>query len=877
MAVRQYIGARYVPLIDGNWNSEKVYDPLTIVTYNGSSYTSKKPVPVGIAPTNTEYWVNTGNYNAQVELYRRMVEEYKADTDSEIAQYKADTDADIEEYKADTISEIARYKADTDADILNYQLATDSKISQYKNEIDVSEANYKTELNANITQYKNETNSNIAAYKSDTDGDIADIQSENTAFQNTVNGQITGIRNEQTNFESAIRAEVSGLITQSGSPKMVSSTAQMTNPDVIYILSSNGHVYYHNGTQFVDSGIVYGNLTGYLRFSGGFGTAGSTVSFDSAPDNETVMCFDTVTYTNVPAEFSGIGWLTTYANPTSASSQKYQLVVDLNSNWYFRTCIGNTWRPWCSLNSVVRAAPAGNTVNANNMQNGTRFCTDDITVTNLPSGANTLGALTTHAVGSGYQTYVDWNGNLYVRLKRTQTLGWTTWKKMLTDSNLSNVIKSTGGFGTSGTTVSFNDAPDNEAVMCYDRVTYTETPPNAHALGMLITITNPQSTNQKAQMYIDWNGKLFTRFDKLGTWADWNEGVGGAGTTNVYNTVTNNITSTPVFDGSRDYYLEASGDTTDRTGDIITMLTNGYGKLGAGDFYVHDLDIPDDTTLSGCGNKTRLILDPAVSAGYAIKLGNRSGISDLAILGALSNISVPTTQGNRHGILWQGVVEGGTLISNPVNGYISNVYISRFTGGGIRCYNTGYGTSAGVECVNTVINNCYCGILNDRWSEFNSFTNVKCNGNYWGCIDNGGNNIFTNCRFDSNVNGFLMDDTLGTSMNNSHGSVIGCTFNHNGNNNGYAILCRGIDSGESFVGNNIFFGKVNIEDCKGVIFDGCIFGKMDSNHPITITNSFGTLFANNIYEITPTIVKSNNTGLHSSNNINRETGALITF
>ena len=70
---RQYIGARYVPIIDGEYNSEKVYEPLTVVTYNGSSYTSKKSVPAGTLPTNTEYWALTGNYNAQVEQYRQEV------------------------------------------------------------------------------------------------------------------------------------------------------------------------------------------------------------------------------------------------------------------------------------------------------------------------------------------------------------------------------------------------------------------------------------------------------------------------------------------------------------------------------------------------------------------------------------------------------------------------------------------------------------------------------------------------------------------------------------------------------------------------------------------------------------------------------------
>lgn len=75
MASRQYIGARYVPILLGEWNNKIAYESLSIVTYMGNSFTSKKAVPVGIDISNNEYWVNTGNYNAQVEAYRQEVEQ----------------------------------------------------------------------------------------------------------------------------------------------------------------------------------------------------------------------------------------------------------------------------------------------------------------------------------------------------------------------------------------------------------------------------------------------------------------------------------------------------------------------------------------------------------------------------------------------------------------------------------------------------------------------------------------------------------------------------------------------------------------------------------------------------------------------------------
>lgn len=90
---RQYVGARYVPKLMGEWNKALQYEPLSIVTHLGNSFTSKVPVPVNIDITNTDYWVNTGNYNAQVEAYRTETAQLKSDLINETANRKnADKD-----------------------------------------------------------------------------------------------------------------------------------------------------------------------------------------------------------------------------------------------------------------------------------------------------------------------------------------------------------------------------------------------------------------------------------------------------------------------------------------------------------------------------------------------------------------------------------------------------------------------------------------------------------------------------------------------------------------------------------------------------------------------------------------------------------------
>lgn len=92
---RQYVGARYVPKVMGEWNKALQYEALSIVTYAGNSFTSKVPVPANIDISNKTYWVNTGNYNAQVEAYRQQTAQVENHLNSEIVDRKNDTKDNI--------------------------------------------------------------------------------------------------------------------------------------------------------------------------------------------------------------------------------------------------------------------------------------------------------------------------------------------------------------------------------------------------------------------------------------------------------------------------------------------------------------------------------------------------------------------------------------------------------------------------------------------------------------------------------------------------------------------------------------------------------------------------------------------------------------
>lgn len=77
-----YVGHRYKPKMFGEWDNTQIYEPLSIVQYQGASYTSRQYVPAGIELTNEEYWAVTGNYNVQVEQYRQDVRNLENDVNT---------------------------------------------------------------------------------------------------------------------------------------------------------------------------------------------------------------------------------------------------------------------------------------------------------------------------------------------------------------------------------------------------------------------------------------------------------------------------------------------------------------------------------------------------------------------------------------------------------------------------------------------------------------------------------------------------------------------------------------------------------------------------------------------------------------------------
>ena len=309
-------------------------------------------------------------------------------------------------------------------------------------------------------------------------------------------------------------------------------------------------------------------------------------------------------------------------------------------------------------------------------------------------------------------------------------------------------------------------------------------------------------------------------------------------------------------------HLESTNDSKDRTEEILNILnTSGYCELGPGDFYIANLNMPANTVLCGSGVSTKLYLIDSVVDGYAIKINSSCTIRDLRIT-SNNSFSLSPTVGTRHGIMYSGSyntnnsLNGGTFMS------VSNVYIDNLSGGAITCNNTGYSTTACMGVSDVVIRNCNAGINISYWSEYHRFTNVIVNSCYYACINNGGNNMFVNCAFNSNKVGFVIDNSNNDMPNNAHGSAIGCTFNHLDNNNGYGFKIINVANGFIFEGCQIFYSKTYIKNSQGIVFSGCNFGR---NEGIEVDGGGTVLYNSCVFGSAPVVSINNNSNVRFSN------------
>lgn len=205
----QYVGARYVPKFADpiEWDTERGYESLTIVTYKGESYTSKCPVPPGIDIKNTRYWALTGAYNAQVEEYKNQVKDLSqqvtgfASDNKEFREKITQYEKDNAEMKNAVASTVARVDAlaervdNADAAISDLQAGQAQTVKDIA-ALEAKDADLQRQITSNDTDI-----SAIQAKDREQDARLSAIETVNDAQAATITQNTQDIARNTTNIQ----------------------------------------------------------------------------------------------------------------------------------------------------------------------------------------------------------------------------------------------------------------------------------------------------------------------------------------------------------------------------------------------------------------------------------------------------------------------------------------------------------------------------------------------------------------------------------------------------------------------------------------------------------------------------------------------------
>lgn len=204
-----YVGARYVPKFADpiEWDTERGYESLTIVTYKGESYTSKCPVPPGIDIKNERYWALTGAYNAQVEEYKNQVKDLSeqvtgfASDNKEFREKITQYEKDNAEMKNSVASTVARVDAlaervdNADAAISDLQAGQAQTVKDIA-ALEAKDADLQRQISSNDTDI-----SAIQAKDREQDARLSAIETVNDAQAATLTQNTQDIARNTTNIQ----------------------------------------------------------------------------------------------------------------------------------------------------------------------------------------------------------------------------------------------------------------------------------------------------------------------------------------------------------------------------------------------------------------------------------------------------------------------------------------------------------------------------------------------------------------------------------------------------------------------------------------------------------------------------------------------------
>ncbi|MBR2549308.1 MAG: SGNH/GDSL hydrolase family protein [Clostridiales bacterium] len=203
------------------------------------------------------------------------------------------------------------------------------------------------ELLCKVVDYLNKTMEDVEVLH----GDVEDLHDAYVQLQQYVNDYLENLdvqeeinnKLDEMAADGSLSALLLPLIQNIMTPLFVSSTGSMTDTSRTYVLLPDGYMYYYDGSEWVNSGYVYGVASESFRYRG---------NITDNLENHTDAGFYTVSKTEVtddlPEDYAGeVGSLIVF-NPGTNNSYAFQMLKSGAADLYFRlvavgTHTGGTW------------------------------------------------------------------------------------------------------------------------------------------------------------------------------------------------------------------------------------------------------------------------------------------------------------------------------------------------------------------------------------------------------------------------------------------------------------------------------------------------------------------------------------------------------
>jgi hypothetical protein len=296
-------------------------------------------------------------------------------------------------------------------------------------------------------------------------------------------------------------------------------------------------------------------------------------------------------------------------------------------------------------------------------------------------------------------------------------------------------------------------------------------------------------------------------------------------------------------------FPDGTNKNHDDTSALKAALAEGPGivKVGPGFFRFGNVTIPEKVVIVGTGLST-VVRSNGEKIIFCQKNVSEWGLKDLVLDGETEAKPLAVPNNGKQGL----------VVSKSHAFSLCDIKACRFEGIAVEFSYTDLKSAefcdGGTVSRLTLCYN-YAGLSFSKRAEYITATQIKSYKNTYGCIINGGNNNIGNSHFCSNICGVLIEDMA----NGSHGSVNSCLINHNYR---HAILARKVQNGFNVVGCNIFYGIVELIDCKGIKISSSTLGRIalivKGNYMNLISGNYivpGSLKKNNISK--QTILKNN--------------------